>query len=65
MKGATHFIEVFKIEATGKVVEADCFPVKHHDHFMQVSNSSSQITTIAVWFIKEKQLNNPQLPPTP
>jgi len=57
MKGATHFIEVTKI--SGKVIAMNSpepQPIKKMDSNLSYTSKQATLKTIAVWKVKEKQL---------
>jgi len=54
MKGATHFIEVYKSKGFAKLIHGCCLHVDHLKTSIFFTKSSPDLKTLFVWKIKEK-----------
>jgi len=51
---ATHFVEVFKNEMSGRVTKGVLSEIKYHDRNLKITKDSSVLKTVQVWKIKLK-----------
>jgi len=54
MKGATHFIELYKTGNESELMMTMLNGIRHLDTSTEYTKTDSNLKTIAVWFIKPK-----------